>query len=218
MSYVVGQPIRDGFDLIDNAGAAVNSVANGSGLWTTKTAYLIATPATTATLTITFDASGRYGTDFTPSVAGDWRAVVEYNDGAGLLRRFAGTYNVAPALSPVVPAVTIVSVPTSDDPISVVPGDVASLSWQSTDWSDLTDADVTFQATRLQTGAEIFDDPLEVTVSDAGEATQTVSIVLDGTQSDDFRPGLQYRYEVNATLSDETTVTLAHGPLSARDA
>lgn len=244
MSYPVGQPIRDGFELIDNAGAAVDSVANGSALWTTKTAYLIATPATTAAVTIAFADDGRYGSVFTPSVVGDWREVIVYDDGAGLVRRFAGTWQVVSAaqfdplaqdvsgygattaggkLARIGSRAATVDAPILDSGnVTIQQGDdylIADdrqLAWDVDASPDLTGATVNWKLIDA-TGAEVY--AIVATLVNAGTATQTCQVELTNVQTTALDAGgrKQYRYDLSAELATSgNVVTLAQGAVSVR--
>lgn len=57
------------FTLLDLAGDPVTGKVNADF---TKSAYLVSTPATTATATVTENASGTYRISFTPTVVGIW--------------------------------------------------------------------------------------------------------------------------------------------------
>ena len=57
------------FTLLDSLGSVVTGKVNGDF---TKSAYLVSTPATTASPTVTENASGTYRIAFTPTVVGTW--------------------------------------------------------------------------------------------------------------------------------------------------
>jgi len=57
------------FTLLDSNGDPLAGKANADF---TKSVYLVATPATTATATVTENATGTYRISFTPTVVGTW--------------------------------------------------------------------------------------------------------------------------------------------------
>lgn len=71
----------------------------------------------------------------------------------------------------------------------------------------------TFQAYKLITNEAVFASAKSVTIANAGQATQNLSVALLATDTDDFAPGIAYRYEVNSTAG-----LLVSGKLSARSA
>lgn len=69
LTAVVNQSISIPFTLLDSLGAAETGKGNGDF---TKSAYLASTPATTASPTVTENASGTYRIAFTPTAVGVW--------------------------------------------------------------------------------------------------------------------------------------------------
>jgi hypothetical protein len=98
------------------------------------------------------------------------------------------------------------------DNIELIAGQDVTLSWDSSGWDDLTGDAVTFQVYKVITDDAVFTVALVVTVSDAGEDTQTVSLTVDADDTALLKPGVMYRYEVIA----EDAGLLVHGALSAR--
>lgn len=244
MSYSVGQPIRDGFDLIDNANQPVTGIANGSARWTTKTAKLLSTPATTATLTITEDAGGAYADVFTPSVVGDWRVSIVYDDGAGLVRRFTETYSVVSAaqfdplgqdvsgygantaggkLARIGSRAATVDAPMLDSGnLTIQQGDdylIADsrhLSWDVDASPDLSGATVTWKLID-SAGTTVL--TKTATVVNAGTATQTCKVELTRVNTAALTPhgAKQYLYDLQAALATSgDIVTLAQGAVAVR--
>lgn len=69
LTAVVNTAISIPFTLLDDLGAPETGKVNGDF---TKSAYLVSTPATTASPTVTENASGTYRIAFTPTVVGIW--------------------------------------------------------------------------------------------------------------------------------------------------
>jgi hypothetical protein len=90
----VNTAINDVFVLRDNVNAAITGKVAGD--FDTIEAYLISTPATIASVTLTEIGSGEYGIAFTPTVAGSWTAHVVYDSG-GVFREFSASYDVESA-------------------------------------------------------------------------------------------------------------------------
>lgn len=200
----------------DVDGEPVTALVDGD--WT-KAARLIG-GATTAVVTIEHVADGEYDISFTPTAVGNWAVTYSVTlDGDDEPTRFTPQLvqvqtaaQADPAAALAATDITVVSPVSETSDIALVIGDAAALSWDSDGWADLTGDTVTFQAYKVVTDGAVFATALAVTVTDAGEATQTLAITLSGTQTDDFKPGVLYRYEVNA----EDAGTLVSGSLSAR--
>jgi len=69
LTAVVNQSISIPFTLLDSLGDPETGKVNGDF---TKSAYLVSTPATTASPSVTENASGTYRIAFTPTAVGIW--------------------------------------------------------------------------------------------------------------------------------------------------
>lgn len=69
LTAIVNQSVAVPFTLTDSVGDVVTGKVNADF---TSTAYLVSTPATTATPTVTENASGTYRIAFTPTTTGVW--------------------------------------------------------------------------------------------------------------------------------------------------
>ena len=100
--YLSGSVIYDTFVLRDGSNAAVTGKTTSD--FATAEAYVVATPATTATVTVAEIGSGEYRASFTPSTGGPvtapivWTLHVVYNSG-GVFREFSGVYRVVESSS-----------------------------------------------------------------------------------------------------------------------
>lgn len=160
--------------------------------------------------------NGRYKATISNAVAGKYHGTVTYNGTPKQPFAF-GDIDVLtaaqadPAAALAGASITVVSPIGLTGDIALTVGDAASLPWTSSDWADLTSATVTFQAYKLVTDEAVFASAKSVTKTSVGGASQTVTLALLSTDTDDFVPGVAYRYEL-----DSTSGLLASGKVSAR--
>lgn len=88
-----------------------------------------------------------------------------------------------------------------------------AITFNSTHWPDLTNADVVFGARNKVT--DLVDvSNISVTVSNAGQATQTLTLRLEASDTANLQPGESiYTYEIEATI-DTFSTTLVRGNLT----
>lgn len=210
------------FTLLDLAGDPVTGKVNADF---TKSAYLVSTPATTATATVTENASGTYRISFTPTVVGIWHCTWSVTvDGETV--RYEETVQVVTAAqsNPVQylagSAVTVTSPVASSGDISLIRGDdygsaeSRAIEWNLTGAPDLTGATVAVTIT-------IKTDTLTKagTISQAGESTQVVSVDLTDTETAAFNDSTSVSVgtvALVATLANGHIVTLADGTVRIR--
>lgn len=208
---VVNVAITDSFILRDNSNVAITGKVSGD--FSVVEAYDIATPGTTAAVTLTEIASGKYRISFVPTTTESWASHVVYNTG-GVFREFDERYEVQTAAQ-ADPAgalngnTVVISGPaTASGDFRITQGNVYSiangnpLTWTLTDAPDLTGETVTFYATG--TSLEI-----TCTVTGAGTSSQVVKAELTSDQTDALALTVR-KYRLRATLAD---VDLAKGAL-----
>ena len=89
--------------------------------------------------------------------------------------------------------------------------------WSSDSWPDLTGATVEFSAKSERTGTVDLDG-ISMTVTDAGESTQTVSVTLTDTQTAALSPGVRaYLFDIQATLSGGEKRTLVRDYITVQE-
>lgn len=204
--------LRDSLYLTDYSDAAITGADLDDF---TATASLLGS-ATTATVTITEESGGWYGTAFTPTVIGRWRLVVVYDDET-VERTFTETYDVTAGEADLAASiatllrqntVSVASPIASTGTVTIQQGDDylaadgRALEWTGTNWPDLTGAAVEWQLTVRG---------IETVYPATVVGDDTVRVELTDVQTQAMTPPVPRDYEVVATLLGGSIVTLADG-------
>ena len=213
LTAVVNTAISIPFTLLDSTGAAETGKVNGDF---TKSAYLVSTPATTASPTVTENASGTYRIAFTPTVVGVWHVTWSCSvDGETV--RYEETVQVVtaaqrdPAAYLASQNLTIATPSPDSGSFTLYQGDdyqaaeSRQLIWNLTGAPDLTGATVTL--TIVSSAGSL---TRTATLADEGESTQVASVTLTDTQTASLDTGAT-EYDLSAVLSNGNVVTLARG-------
>jgi hypothetical protein len=117
-------------------------------------------------------------------------------------------------------SITVTSPVNTAGDITIVRGDdidstlANAIVFNSTDWQDLTSSTVVFSCKHKRTGVAGLT-AVATTVTNAGQATQTVTVNLTAAQTAQLSPGDDaYYYDVQATLSGGSVVTLTYGDMT----
>ena len=221
LTAVVNQSISIPFTLFDSLGAAETGKGNADF---TKSAYLVSTPATTASPTVTENASGTYRIAFTPTAVGVWHCTWSVSvDGETVPYEETVQVVTASQDDPVAYLTGVVTVTTpvaSDNSVTVYQSDhydddeSRSLEWSTTSadtWPTLTSASIAFVARHTT--------QTHKTLSVAGSVVtgtgtnKEVRVELTPTDTNG-KPAGSYDYQVIATLSNSHVVTLVAGSLT----
>jgi hypothetical protein len=212
----VNTAIQTSLYLTDSAGDPLTGADLGDF---TATATRLGS-TTTAQATISERSGGLYALSFTPTAAGFWELFVTYDDGT-TARQFADTWEVTAAndaetITDAVAArlrravVTVTAPVSTTQTVTLMQGDDylaadgRALEWTSTGWPDLTGAAVTWQV-----GLRGSETLYPVTVVDAA----TVRVELTTAQTNALTPRVVRTYQLVATLTNGSVVTLTHGEL-----
>lgn len=220
VDVVVNTTVYIPFTLLDSAGDPETGKVDDDF---TKSAYLVSTPATTATCTVTENASGTYRIAFTPTAVGVWHVTWSVSvDGETV--RFEETVQVVTAsqadpmayLTGLNLAIPFPS-PDSGD-FTIYQGDdyqaaeSRQLVWNLAGAPDLTGATVTLSIVSSSVTLT-----KTATLSDEGEATQVVIVTLTDTQTATLYPSEATSYDLSAVLANSNVVTLARGQVRVKE-
>jgi len=218
LTAVVNTSLSIPFTLLDSLGAAETGKVNADF---TKSAYLVSTPATTASPTVTENVSGTYRIAFTPTAVGIWHVTWSCSvDGETV--RYEETVQVIttgqndPAAYLASQNLTITTPSPDSGSFTLYQGDDYQAAEPRRLISNLTGApDLTGATVALTIVSSAGSLTQTATLSDEGESTQVVTVTLTDTQTASLRSGV-LAYDLSATLANGNVVTLARGKVTVK--